>query len=233
MFIVAGTGRCGTRAICDALDRFTDHAVRHEPEPRLLAEAWRAHRGRWRWTPTYLRRLAGFRRADGTPVGESVRCAPLLGDIARVAPQSRVVVPFRAPDAYLRSAWGRGVMRRGDEWDRLRILPAEAANRAPVDQVLFHYAEVNRILADAAARLGPRALVVEVGDLDAVADAIVTFVGATVTDREAMAAFLATRPNAGPVDGWDAAPLPTPADDARAAADASYRRLRAAVGEHP
>lgn len=222
---MAGTGRCGTRALCDALDRFTDHAVRHEPEPRLLAEAWRAHRGRWRWSPTYLRRLAGFRRADGTPVGESVRCAPLLADIARVAPRSRIVVPFREPRAYLRSAWGRGVMRRGDEWDRLRILPAEAIDRAPVDQVLFHYAEVNRILADTAARLGARAMVVEVGDLDAVADAIAAFVGATVTDRAAMAAFLATRPNAGPVDGWDAEALPTPADDACDAADAVYRRL--------
>ena len=230
MFLVAGTGRCGTRAICDALDRFTDHCVRHEPEPRLLAEAWRAHQGRWRWTPTYLRRLAGFRRADGAPIGESVRCAPLLLDITRVAPRCRVVVPFREPDAYLRSAWGRGVMRRGDEWDRMRILPTEAAGRAPVDQVLFHYAEVNRILADTTARLGPRSLVVEVGELDAVADAIVGFVGATVTDRAAMADFLATRPNAGPVDGWDAEPLPVPAADARAAAAAVYERLRDAAG---
>ena len=230
MFIVAGTGRCGTRALCDALDRFTDHAVRHEPEPRLLAEAGRAHQGRWRWTPTYLRRLVGFRSADGTAVGESIRCAPLLTDIARAAPKCRVVVPFREPTAYLHSAWGRGVMRRGDEWDRLRILPPEADGRAPVDQVLFHYAAINRILAETAEHLGPRAMVVEVGDLDRVADAIVAFIGATVSNRAAMAAFLATRPNAGPVDGWDAEALPAPSVDALETARSVYERLRTAAG---
>ncbi|MFM8236769.1 MAG: hypothetical protein ACKOBG_03290 [Actinomycetota bacterium] len=58
MFIVAGTGRCGTRAICDALDRFTDHAVRHEPEPRLLAEAANRLAAR-------LRRSSGRRPPSG------------------------------------------------------------------------------------------------------------------------------------------------------------------------
>lgn len=230
VFLVASTGRCGTQAICDALDRFTDHTVRHEPEPLLLGEAWKAHQGRWRWSPTYARRMRAFRQADRTPYGESVRCAPLIDDIARVAPQSRLVVLYRSPEGYLRSAWGRGVMRKGDQWDRWRILPADAVGREPVDQVALHYAEVNRLLADTTERLGERALVVEVGELDEVVDAITGFVGATVTDRAAMAALLSARPNAGPVGTWGDEPLPEASADALEAAHAAYRRLASLSG---
>jgi len=225
VLIIASTGRCGTQAICDVFDQFTDHEVRHEPEPLLLAEAQRAHAGRWRYSPTYVSRMWDFRRRDGTPYGESVRCPTLVADIARYAPRSRVVVLFRAPGAYVASAWSRGVMRKGDRWDRWRILPADAHSRSVVDLIGLHYAEVNRVLADTVVRLGGRAMVVEVGDLDTVVDQVASFAGMAFTDRPAVSARLAQRPNAGPSGPWGTdRPGPLSSDVARRADDA-YRRL--------
>lgn len=226
MFIVASTGRCGTQAVCDAFEQFTDHRVRHEPEPLLLEEAYRAYHHRWRVTPTYLRRMLGFRKLDGTAYGESVRCPTLLDDLARFAPRSRFVVLFRSPGGYVRSAWGRGVLRKGGPWDRWRILPAEAEGRDVVDRIALHYAEVNRLLADTVERLGDRALVLEVGELDEVVDAMATFTGAVISDRAGMADLLTRRPNAGGTSGWDADPCPEVSADVQAVADAAYARLR-------
>jgi hypothetical protein len=225
VFIIASTGRCGTQAICDALGQYSDHEVRHEPEPLLLAEAQRAHAGRWRYSPTYLSRMWGFRRSDGHRYAESVRCPTLVGDIARVAPGSKVVVLFREPSGYVASAWSRGVMRKGDQWDRWRILPPDAPGHSVADLIGLHYAEVNQILTDTVARLGSRAMVVEVGELDVVVDHVASFAGVGITDRPAMSALLAQRPNAGPSGPWGG-DRPEPLSAAVAArADDAYRRL--------
>lgn len=225
MFIIASTGRCGTQAICDVFGRYSDHEVRHEPEPLLLAEAQRAHAGRCRYSPTYMARMWGFHRSDKKRYGESVRCPTLVGDIARVAPNAKVVVLFRQPAGYVSSAWSRGVMRKGDQWDRWRILPPDAPGHGPSDLIGLHYAEVNRILADAVVRLGDRAMAVEVGELDVVVDQVASFAGVSITDRGAMASLLAERPNAGPSGPWGGdRPEPLTADVARRANDA-YGRL--------
>lgn len=230
VFIIASTGRCGTQAICDAFGLYSDHQVRHEPEPLLLAEAQRAHLGRWRYSPTYVRRMLGFRRLDGDRYGESVRCPTLVGDIARVAPGSRLVVLFRSPSGYMASAWSRGVMRKGDQWDQWRILPPDAAGRDVVDLIGLHYAEVNQILADTVASLGDRATVVEVGDLDAVVDQVAVFAGIGITDRQAMSDLLAQRPNAGPSGPWGDAAAGPMSDDVASRANDAYLRLQALAG---
>lgn len=231
VLIIASTGRCGTQAICDVFNEHSDHVVRHEPEPLLLAEAQRAHAGRWRYSPTYISRMWGFRRNDARPYGESVRCSTLVGDIARVAPNSRVVVLFRQPAGYVTSAWSRGVMRKGDQWDRFRILPADAQGRSTVDLIGLHYAEVNRILADTLVRLGDRAIAVEVGDLDQVVDQMASFAGITLTDRAAVSALLARRPNAGPSGPWGDDSPGALSSDVAARADVAYRRLVALSAE--
>lgn len=231
MFIIASTGRCGTQAICDAYGRFSDHRVRHEPEPLLLAEAQRAHHGQWRYSTTYLRRMGGFARLNRQQYGESVRCAPLVADIARVAPSARVVVLFRDPVGYVRSAWGRGVMRKGDQWDRWRILPADAGEppgydgRSVTDLIGLHYAEVNQILAATAERLGDRAMVVELGELDVVVDRVAQFTDITITDRAGMAELLSQRPNAGPTDTWGGGEPGSLSPQVLQRANAAYRRL--------
>lgn len=225
MFVIASTGRCGTQAICDAFEQFSDHKVRHEPEPLLLAEAHAAHTGRWRYSPTYVRRMTGFRRRNNTAYGESVRCPTLVGDITRFAPDARLVVLVRNPKGYLSSAWGRGVLRKGDQYDQWRILPAEAAGRSTIDAIGLHYCEVNRILADTAERLAGRAIVVEVGDLDVVVDRIAGFVGAHITDRAGMTAFLSRRPNAGPSGPWADTPAPELSADVAEQADEVFHRL--------
>jgi len=225
VFIIASTGRCGTQAICDAFGRYSDHQVRHEPEPLLLAEAQRAHIGRWRYSPTYLKRMWDFRRRNGDPYGESVRCPTLVGDIARVAPSSTLMVLFRRPSGYVASAWSRGVMRKGDQWDQWRILPHDADGRSVVDLIGLHYAEVNRILADTVVGLGDRAITVEVGELDVVVDQLASFAGVAITDRQAMAELLAKRPNAGPSDRWGDEQPDALSADVASRADAEYQRM--------
>lgn len=225
MLIVASTGRCGTRALCDALSAASDHRVRHEPEPLLLEEAQRAHQGRWRYSRVFLRRLVAWRRLDGTPYGEAVRCPTLLGDIARVARRARFVVLFREPDEYVRSAWGRGVLRKGNAWDRHRILP-RGADVLPIgDQIALHHAEVNRILADFAVRYAGRVKVCESNRLDRTFSDLCAFAGVNILDRAAAGAILSARPNAGPLDRYAESEAPVVSDEARTAAMGAYRRL--------
>lgn len=226
MFFIASTGRCGTRALCDALAAASDHRVRHEPEPLLLAEAWRAHRGRFRYTPTLLRRLLDWYRLDGTPYGESLRCPTLLADIARVARGARFVVLFRDPGSYLASAWGRGVLRKGNAWDRHRLLPGDAEGLPIADRILLHQAEVHGILADFAERRPDRVLVCELRDLDARLPRICDYAGIGLRDPAQARAILAARPNAGPVGRFGEEAVPTPSPVALERAGRSYGRLR-------
>ncbi len=232
MFLVASTGRCGTRALCDALDAASDHRVRHEPEPLLLEEAQRAHQGRWRFTPTLLRRLYAWHRLDRTPYGETLRCPTLLDDIARAARHARFVVLFRDPAGYLASAWGRGVLRKGNAWDRFRLLPAGAAALPVADQILLHQAEVHGLLADFKQRRADRVLVCETRDLERLLPRLCAFTGVVLRDPERAQAILAARPNAGPVARFTDAPVPSPSAAARAVAERAYARL-ASLAERP
>lgn len=225
MFIVASTGRCGTMALCGALDAYSDHRMQHEQEPLLLAESYYAWAGKSRLSSDYLRRMRNWHLTQHAKYGEAVRCAALITDIARAARQCRVLFLFRKPLQYLHSAWGRGVMRKGDIYDRYRILPPEAAVRSPVDQILFHFAAVNSLLAEAARRLGPQGLAIEVGDLDQDIERMTTFLGVRITNRQAVSEQLATRLNAGPRAPWTAQPLPEPSADAMTAAELAYRNF--------
>lgn len=226
MFFIASTGRCGTRALCDALDAASDHRVRHEPEPLMLDEAQRAHHGRFRFTPPLIRRLLEWYRLDGTPYGESLRCPTLLGDIARVARRARFVVLFRDPAGYLASAWGRGVLRKGNSWDRHRLLPDDAEGLPIADQILLHQAEVHGILADFAERRAGRVLVCELRDLDDRLPRICEHAGIGLRDPAQARAILAARPNAGPVGRFADEAVPTPSPAALERAGRAYERLR-------
>ncbi len=232
MFLVASTGRCGTRALCDALGAASDHRVRHEPEPRLLEEAHRAYHGRWRFTPTLLRRLYAWHRLDREPYGEALRCPTLLDDIARVARHARFVVLFRDPDGYLASAWGRGVLRKGNEWDRFRLLPAGAEALPIADRILLHQAEVHALLAGFKARRPDRVLVCEARDLDRLLPRVCDFAGIALHDPARARAILAARPNAGPVGRFGEEPVPIPSSSARATAERAHARLQG-LAERP
>ena len=227
MFFIASTGRTGTRALCDALEAASDHRVRHEPEPLLLEEARRAHLGRFRFTRTYLRRLWAWHRLDGTPYGEALRCPTLLDDLARIAPRARFLVLFRDPDGYLASAWGRGVLRKGNAWDRHRLLPAGAEALPIADRILLHQAEVHRILADFAERRRDRVRVCALQDLEAQLPVLCAFAGVQLRDPARAVAILAARPNAGPIERFAGEPVPVPSPKARATAQTAHARLEA------
>lgn len=226
MLIIASTGRCGTRALCDALSAASDHRVHHEPEPLLLEEARRAYDRRWRYSWVYLKRLAAWHRLDRTPYGEAVRCPTLLGDIARVARRARFVVLYREPDEYVRSAWGRGVLRKGNAWDRHRLLPRGAEALPIGDQIALHYAEVNRILTDFALRHAARVAVCETRDLDRAFERLCVFAGVDLLDRAAAESILSARPNSGPLDRFADSEAPAISLAAREAAERAYRGLR-------
>lgn len=231
MLIIASTGRCGTRALCDALTAASDHRVHHEPEPLLLEEAQRAYHGRWRYSWVFLQRLFAWRRLDGTPYGEAVRCPTLLGDIARVTRRARFVILFREPEEYVRSAWGRGVLRKGNVWDRYRLLPNGSDALAIGDQIALHYAEVNRILAEFAVRHAQRVTVCETRHLDQAFPQLCAFAGVKVLDRAAAEAILSARPNAGPLSRYAEPETPAVSAEVRSAASLAYQRLRALAGD--
>lgn len=226
MFLIASTGRCGTRALCDALEAASDHRVRHEPEPLLLEEAHRAYHGRWRFTPTLLRRLLAWHRLDREPYGEALRCPSLLDDIARVARRARFLVLFRDPAGYLASAWGRGVLRKGNAWDRYRLLPAGTEALPIADRILLHQAEVHTLLADFKTRRPERVLVCEAGQLDRLLPRVCDFAGVKLLDPARAQAILAARPNAGPTGRFGEEPVPRPSSAARAVAEGAYARLQ-------
>jgi hypothetical protein len=147
VFVIASSGRCGTLALCAGLDRYSDHRVEHEPEPRLLYEAYLKHVGREYRTPAFEQRLRFFAERAGERYGQSVRAPSLLPEIAEAAPHARFLILVRPPREYVASAHAKRVLERGDEWDRTRIMPDGDDPEAPlVERLALHWAEVNRYL---------------------------------------------------------------------------------------
>jgi len=198
VLLIASTGRCATLALCEAVTRFGDAQLEHEPAPRLLREAWLRHLGLPHETPLLAQRLAFFRDA-GPAYGQTMRAAPLLPDFAQALPAARFVLLFRDPLGYLESAASRGVLARGDEWDLYRVMPLDVDlcdhNRA--ERIALHWDAVNRHLLAFARREPQRCLGVVVRDLASQLAAIVDFAGWHIRDRQGLDELLAARPNKG------------------------------------
>jgi hypothetical protein len=212
MFVVASTGRCATQALCHGLDRFSDHTVEHEPEPRLLREAYLKHRGLEYETPALAERMRFFAERDRTRYGQSVRAAPLLPEIHAAAPRARILILVRPPLEYVVSAHAKKVLRRGDEWDRMRIMPRDATDGAPLAHRLAqHWIEVNRHLLDFGATAGEMVRVAVLERLEQQLDEWADFLGVRIHDRGRLVRFVAGNPNAARrrvlPDGFDAARL--------------------------
>ena len=196
MFVIASSGRCGTLALCRGLDSFSDHAVEHEPEPRLLREAYLKHAGEEYRTEAYRERMAFFRERDGTRYGQSFRAPTLLEDVAEAAPSARVLVLVRHPLEYVVSAHFMRVLSRGDEWDRLRIMPPGTESLSLAERLAAHWTEVNRILLAFVARRPDRARVAIVERLEDRIGAIADDLGVRVERPDELRALLVARPNA-------------------------------------
>ena len=154
MFIIATSGRCGTKAICDGLAQFSDHDVRHEPTPTLLEEAWLKHNGRYYRTPTFEARMAGLSKSDNTAYGKSFRAPNLLANINAAAPHIRFLIVVRRPTDYVRSAHSRGVLRRGGGWDQFRLMPQHSTAASLAARIASHWQTINEYLLDFADRHG-------------------------------------------------------------------------------
>jgi hypothetical protein len=201
MFLIASTGRCGTMAISAALDRFTDHHVEHEPEPRLLIESDLKHRGLDHRTDTYYERMTFFAEREGNPYGETWRAQNLLDDVAEAAPRTRFLVLVRDPVEYVVSAHSKGVLTKGTHWDRLRLMPADDAPDLPLAlRIASHWQVVNEYLLDFASTTRAAVEVAIFGPLDERIDGWMEHLGVTVHDRPGTSALLAERPNRS-VDG--------------------------------
>ena len=147
MFLIASSGRCGTAGICAALDRCSDHEVRHERHPQLLDEAWRKHHGEPYATDRLRWRLDYYARRQHDRYGEAVRVPNLLGELLDAAPAARALIVVRDPADYVVSAYAKGAQRSGNEWDRTRLLGERGAGSDdPAVQLLDHWTVVNRYL---------------------------------------------------------------------------------------
>jgi hypothetical protein len=196
VFVIASSGRCGTLALCRGLDEFGDHTVEHEPEPRLLREAYLKHTGADHRTETYRERLAFFAERDGTAYGQSFRAPTLLDDVAEAAPQARFLVLVRDPLEYVVSAHFMKVLARGDEWDAMRIMPPGSDELSHAERLAAHWTQVNRYLLDFAEREPGQTRVAIVAALEEKIEPLAEHLGVRIERPDEVRTLLAARPNA-------------------------------------
>lgn len=194
MFIIATSGRCGTKAICDGLAQFSDHEVRHEPAPTLLEEAWLKHNGQDYRTPVYSARMAEFAERNGNAYGESFRAPNLLRDIKEVAPATKFLIVVRTPAEYIRSAHSKGVLRKNDTWDRFRLMPPLPGKGTLAARIAMHWKTINDYLLDFAEH--SEVPVVTHRDWFDLVDLLPHFLGVRITNSAAVSNYWNTRPNA-------------------------------------
>lgn len=197
MFIVASSGRCGTLALCQALNAASDHVVEHEPDPRLLPEAYLKHTGQPHLTPVLSERLRFFRERDGERYGQTFRAANLLPEIMEFAPRTRFLIMVRHPLEYVLSANYMRVFQRGDEWDQTRLMPLDVEfDQLPLaSKIAWHWQSVNSYLLDFAASHSAMA---RVAVLDRIEDSIsdwASFLGIRITAPKVLEDVLLSRPN--------------------------------------
>lgn len=196
MFFIASSGRAGTLALTHGLDAYSDHEVAHEPDP-LLRESWSKHRRLPCDDDRLCERIAFYARchAAGERYGESVRTPNLLPGFLEAAPGAPLLVIVREPVEWVRSAHRRKVLRKGDEWDRYRLMPDHDRAEHPIAYRLAgHWCTVNRYLLRAAEGHRPSAVVLH-QPMAPVVEEWAAFLGVELTDRAALGAYLDTRPN--------------------------------------
>jgi len=200
MFIIASGGRCGTHAICHGLNQFSNHVVRHEPEPRLLREAYLKHQRQPHDTAVLQARLRFFEEQAQQSYGESVRAPNLLPEIQTVAPQTRFLIIVRNPLEYVLSAHSKRVFSKGDMWDETRIIPLDLRSRfadLPISQkIAWHWVAVNSYLLDFAESASASTKVVVLRNLEVDLPQWAVFLGVAIRDADGLAKFLKGRPNA-------------------------------------
>src|SRR5690606_11891504 len=92
------------------------------------------------------------------------------------------------------------VLRKGDEWDRYRLMPEDdSAESATSARLARHWCTVNRYLLAAAAKHQPSALLLY-QPLVPLVDRLVRFLGVTLVDSDGFRDFLADRPNRAPME---------------------------------
>lgn len=212
MFLIASTGRCGTMALCTGLNACSDHTVAHEPEPRLLDEAYRKHIGQSWHTTDYIQQMKFFRQHQDISYGQSIRAPNLLENIRTVAPETAVLIIVRNPIEYVLSAHAKRVFTKYNEWDRTRIVPlgVDLQSCSLAEKIALHWLEINRYLLDFAER-DYKTKVVTLDRLDDEAHEWVRFLGVSVANHKDLKTILGSRVNASSYnqapDGFDPALL--------------------------
>jgi hypothetical protein len=198
MFIIASTGRCGTKAICNGLNQFSDHVVEHEPYPRLLREAYLKHKRLDYGTTELDDRLKFFRQQDGKTYGQSFRAPNLLPEIASVVSDVRFLIIVRNPLEYIASAYNKNVFRKRDEFEEYRIMPLKSNwETFPVaTKIVLHWKEVNQYLLDFAELYSKITRVVVLNRIEGNIESWAKFLHVRITNREAFERFLVSNPNA-------------------------------------
>lgn len=196
MFLIASGGRCATQALCHGLDRFSDHAVRHEPAPALLLESFRKHTGLPYESATYKERMAFFAAQDGQAYGESIRCLGLIDDVMTAAPGARLLLLVREPLAYVASAASRNVFRKNNHWDQTRLMPAGWRSDDRHANIAAHWVTNTGYLLAARKRHASRARLHVVRRIQSSLVSLAEFLRVEITDPAGLTDLLDTFPNA-------------------------------------
>ncbi len=196
MFFIASSGRSGSVALTEGLNSWSDHEVRHEPDP-LLREAWLKHHRRPWFTRAYRDRLRFYRRQhrEGAHYGESIRTPNLVSAFLRAAPRSPLLVLARDPESYVRSAHSRQVLSKDDQWDRYRLMPRDDDRHDPLAvRIARHWLTVYGYLLEVVERHEPSRVVL-FQPIDPVIESWAEFLGAEITDGAALSEYLSSGPN--------------------------------------
>lgn len=201
MFVIGSSGRCGTQAICQGLDRFSDHTVWHEPEPRLLVEALAKHRGQPYRSEAFDWVMGFFEEQSRGRYGQTFRAPNLLEDVRRAVPETRFLIVVREPLEYVRSAHGMRAFQRGDEWDTTRIMPlhlgGDVEDLPLAEKLAWHWVAINEHLLDFAAAASVPVHVLE--DLSVQVREWAPLLGIDISDPAGLDSYLSTKPNSAEV----------------------------------
>ncbi len=200
MFLIASSGRSGTFALCHGLNQFSDHEVLHEPEPRLLEEAYAKHKGLPYQTDVLNSRLHYFQGKSLEKYGESFRAPNLLSDVHNAVPNINILILIRHPLEYIISAHSKNVFRRNDVWDQTRIIPSflnsEFHTLPLASKLAWHWVAINAYLLEFFETEFANTRIAITKDLSNQINDIATFLGVKIQDPDGLKAFFSSRPNA-------------------------------------
>jgi hypothetical protein len=198
-FLIASSGRCGTLAICNGLSNFSDYSVMHEPEPRLLEEAYLKHQNLDYRTDTFNNKIKYLQDRQSGNYGESFRAPNLLEEINFYVPSIKFLVIIRDPLEYILSSHYKRVFQKDDTWDRMRLIPLDKSldfiSLSLSEKLCWHWATINHYLLDFVESKKGKVKLLILGDLNKQIKQIADYLEINILAPKPLDEFLSLKPN--------------------------------------